>query len=170
ATSEPDGPADCVLHPSPTDFSVTADHQPPDARRPIPSARHPWRGPGQPNLPSSTHAHVAATYVPLRRLRHGQGGTALARGGELPPGFVDVLHFEIRERLQDRVGQVTLLQVPLYRGNPDPGASEHRSAGVHTTPLFDAARIAGRPPGRAIDAQPQRIQENHLIYDDLVRA
>ena len=44
--------------------------------------------------------------------------------GELPPGFVDVFHPEIRKCVQDRVGFVSLPQVPLHRCDPDPGAGE----------------------------------------------
>jgi hypothetical protein len=87
----------------------------------------------------------------------------------LPPGFVDVFHPEVRKRFQDRSGSVTLLQIPLYRRNPDPSASEYRSAGVHAPALFNMARVVSRTPCRPIDAQPKRIQEDRLDKDDLIR-
>ena len=94
---------------------------------------------------------------------------ALARCGELPPGFVDVFRPEVRKCVQDRVGFVSMLQVPLYRCDPDPGAGEHRSAGVHTAALLYTACVLGGTPGRLMDTQPERIESDHFLEDDLIR-
>jgi hypothetical protein len=124
--------------------------------------------PGQQNLLSSTHGQTAAACALLRHRRRDQEGIALARCGKLPPGFVDVFHPEVRKRFQDRVGSVTLLQIPPYGPDSDPSASEYRSAGVHAPALFNMARLVSRTPCRLIDTQPKRIQENRLDKDDLI--
>jgi len=65
------------------------------------------------------------------------------RCGELPLGVVDILRSQVRKCCQDRAGFVALLQIALHCCHPDPGAAEHRSAGVHTAALLHTARIVG---------------------------
>jgi len=101
-------PADCVLHTSLAEFCISADKDSVMFRRPL-SVRHLLRVPGRQNLLSSIHGHAAAAFVPPQRPRRDRAGSALARCGELPPGFVDILHLQVGKCFQDRVGLVPLL-------------------------------------------------------------
>ena len=62
-----------------------------------------------------------------------------------------------KECLKDRLGPVTLLQIPLHRSDPDPGASKHRRAGMHAPAVLHPARVLGRARGGPIDTQQERI-------------
>ena len=90
-----------------------------------------------------------------------QAGTALPRDGQLPPGFVDVRDAPVGKCFQDRLGLVTLLQIPLD-GSALSRPAQRRAGNVGHGDSVGTASLALCAPDDT--TQPDSDQPLNLVY------